>query len=166
MQTRIRSQLLYHLRRLNILAERVWGLRSTLAWVRVQALYCSEPRFLMCNTGTILTLVSLGQCKFWNDLNPQICVLTAMRGLILERRKTPPVIQGHPALPLGARTSGGSGDPALFAMVLWPPGIHWAWVPRRRRPCHPSRGAHSSPFVASGNSSLPFFLFRKQHQQS
>lgn len=46
-----------------------------------------------------------------------------------------------------------------------PPGIHRVWVPRRRWPCHPSRGSHSSPFLASGNSSLPFLLFRK-HQQS
>ena len=51
-------------------------------------------------------------------------------------------------------------------LVPQPPGIHWVWVPRRRGPCHPSRGSHSSPFLASGNSSLPFLLLRKQQQQS
>lgn len=41
-----------------------------------------------------------------------------------------------------------------------PPGLGM----QRQRACHPSRASHSSPFWVSGNSSLPFFLFRKQKQ--
>ena len=73
----------------------------------------------------------------------------------------------HPTLPLGSRANGGSGEPAVFAAVGPAAPRHpRVWVPRRRWPPHPSRGSHSSPFLASGNSSLPFLLFRKQQQQS
>lgn len=54
----------------------------------------------------------------------------------------------------------------LLRLVPPPSGIHWVLVPRRRGACHPSRGSHSSPFLASGSSSLPFLLLRKQQQQS
>lgn len=42
----------------------------------------------------------------------------------------------------------------------------WGLGTTEARPCHPSSGLHSSRSLASGNSSLPFLLFRKHQQQS